>query len=90
MSAYPSSCPFLHYTTTGIKLIIFASLIDAPDPQALIQYPDVITAQAAKLSLDGQNIYNACCTLRWGRGVCCGGLWGWYAVVCCGMLHNAA
>ena len=32
--------------------------------QALIQYPDVITAQAAKLSLDGQNIYNACCTLR--------------------------
>jgi polypyrimidine tract-binding protein 2 len=24
----------------------------------------VITAQAAKLSLDGQNIYNACCTLR--------------------------
>jgi hypothetical protein len=33
--------------------------------QALIQYPDVITAQAAKLSLDGQNIYNACCTLRY-------------------------
>merc|ERR1719203_1136889 len=32
--------------------------------QALIQYPDVITAQAAKLSLDGQNIYNACCMLR--------------------------
>lgn len=32
--------------------------------QALIQYPDVITAQAAKLSLDDQNIYNACCTLR--------------------------
>lgn len=32
--------------------------------QALIQYPDVIMAQAAKLSLDGQNIYNACCTLR--------------------------
>ncbi|XP_059472872.1 polypyrimidine tract-binding protein 3 isoform X5 [Neocloeon triangulifer] len=32
--------------------------------QALIQYPDVVTAQAAKLSLDGQNIYNACCTLR--------------------------
>ena len=30
----------------------------------LIQYPDVITAQAAKLSLDGQNIYNGCCTLR--------------------------
>jgi len=32
--------------------------------QALIQYPDVVTAQAAKLTLDGQNIYNSCCTLR--------------------------
>uniref|UniRef100_A0A1B6KHE4 RRM domain-containing protein n=1 Tax=Graphocephala atropunctata TaxID=36148 RepID=A0A1B6KHE4_9HEMI len=32
--------------------------------QVLIQYPDVVTAQAAKLSLDGQNIYNSCCTLR--------------------------
>ncbi|XP_013783694.1 polypyrimidine tract-binding protein 1-like, partial [Limulus polyphemus] len=32
--------------------------------QALIQYPDIITAQAAKLTLNGQNIYNACCTLR--------------------------
>lgn len=32
--------------------------------QALIQYPDVVTAQTAKMSLDGQNIYNSCCTLR--------------------------
>ena len=32
--------------------------------QVLIQYPDVVTAQAAKLSVDGQNIYNGCCTLR--------------------------
>jgi len=32
--------------------------------QALIQYPDVVMAQAAKLSLDSQNIYNNCCTLR--------------------------
>ncbi|KAL7642751.1 UNVERIFIED_CONTAM: hypothetical protein RMT77_006039 [Armadillidium vulgare] len=32
--------------------------------QALIQYPDVVAAQAAKMTLDGQNIYNACCTLR--------------------------
>lgn len=32
--------------------------------QVLIQYPDVVTAQSAKLSLDGQNIYNSCCTLR--------------------------
>ncbi|XP_065203228.1 polypyrimidine tract-binding protein 2 isoform X3 [Planococcus citri] len=32
--------------------------------QVLIQYPDVVSAQSAKLSLDGQNIYNSCCTLR--------------------------
>ncbi|XP_043289148.1 polypyrimidine tract-binding protein 1 isoform X4 [Venturia canescens] len=32
--------------------------------QALIQYPDMLSAQTAKFSLDGQNIYNSCCTLR--------------------------
>ncbi|XP_075062118.1 polypyrimidine tract-binding protein 1 [Mixophyes fleayi] len=32
--------------------------------QALLQYSDPMSAQHAKLSLDGQNIYNACCTLR--------------------------
>jgi len=32
--------------------------------QALIQFADVVTAQAAKSTLDGQNIYNSCCTLR--------------------------
>lgn len=32
--------------------------------QALIQYPDAATAQLAKQTLDGQNIYNGCCTLR--------------------------
>lgn len=32
--------------------------------QALIQYPDATTAQHAKQTLDGQNIYNGCCTLR--------------------------
>ncbi|XP_053698624.1 polypyrimidine tract-binding protein 2 isoform X3 [Sabethes cyaneus] len=32
--------------------------------QALIQYPDAATAQHAKQTLDGQNIYNGCCTLR--------------------------
>lgn len=32
--------------------------------QALIQYPDAQTAQTARASLDGQNIYNGCCTLR--------------------------
>ncbi|XP_053286381.1 polypyrimidine tract-binding protein 1b isoform X1 [Pleuronectes platessa] len=32
--------------------------------QALLQYSDGASAQSAKLSLDGQNIYNGCCTLR--------------------------
>ncbi|KAH0550422.1 hypothetical protein KQX54_019276 [Cotesia glomerata] len=32
--------------------------------QALIQYSDTIAAQNAKATLDGQNIYNSCCTLR--------------------------
>ncbi|XP_062251265.1 polypyrimidine tract-binding protein 1b isoform X1 [Platichthys flesus] len=32
--------------------------------QALLQYSEGASAQAAKLSLDGQNIYNGCCTLR--------------------------
>lgn len=35
-----------------------------PTPQALIQYPDAQVAQHAKAVLDGQNIYNGCCTLR--------------------------
>lgn len=32
--------------------------------QALIQMADQITTETAKLSLDGQNIYTNCCTLR--------------------------
>ncbi|KTG05722.1 hypothetical protein cypCar_00009460 [Cyprinus carpio] len=32
--------------------------------QALLQFVDGLTAQHAKLALDGQNIYNGCCTLR--------------------------
>merc|ERR1712183_574383 len=32
--------------------------------QALIQMADALQTQKAKLSLDGQNIYNGCCTLR--------------------------
>uniref|UniRef100_A0A8C2CB18 Polypyrimidine tract binding protein 2a n=1 Tax=Cyprinus carpio TaxID=7962 RepID=A0A8C2CB18_CYPCA len=32
--------------------------------QALLQYNDPTNAQQAKVALDGQNIYNACCTLR--------------------------
>ncbi|XP_073973838.1 polypyrimidine tract-binding protein 1 heph isoform X3 [Rhodnius prolixus] len=32
--------------------------------QVLVQYQELVAAQAAKMSLDGQNIYNSCCTLR--------------------------
>ncbi|XP_024083480.1 polypyrimidine tract-binding protein 1 isoform X2 [Cimex lectularius] len=32
--------------------------------QVLVQYQDVLAAQAAKLKLDGQHIYNSGCTLR--------------------------
>uniref|UniRef100_A0A3P8WKY0 Polypyrimidine tract binding protein 2b n=1 Tax=Cynoglossus semilaevis TaxID=244447 RepID=A0A3P8WKY0_CYNSE len=32
--------------------------------QALLQFSDPVNAQQAKLSLDGQNIYNSWCTLR--------------------------
>ncbi|XP_074473783.1 polypyrimidine tract-binding protein 3-like isoform X1 [Sebastes fasciatus] len=32
--------------------------------QALLQFSEIVHAQHAKASLDGQNIYNGCCTLR--------------------------
>ncbi|XP_022657541.1 polypyrimidine tract-binding protein 3-like isoform X6 [Varroa destructor] len=32
--------------------------------QALVQFSDAMAAQAAKMTLDGQHIYNGCCTLR--------------------------
>uniref|UniRef100_A0A2K5S9J0 RRM domain-containing protein n=1 Tax=Cebus imitator TaxID=2715852 RepID=A0A2K5S9J0_CEBIM len=46
---------------TVLKIITFAKNNQF---QALLQYADPVSAQPAKLSLDGQNIYNACCTLR--------------------------
>ncbi|OBS83032.1 hypothetical protein A6R68_22981, partial [Neotoma lepida] len=44
---------------TVLKIIIFTK----NKFQALLQYADPVSAQHAKLSLDGQNTYNACCTL---------------------------
>ncbi|NXE52388.1 PTBP3 protein, partial [Casuarius casuarius] len=32
--------------------------------QVLLQYADPVNAHYAKMALDGQNVYNACCTLR--------------------------
>ncbi|KFQ40336.1 Polypyrimidine tract-binding protein 1, partial [Mesitornis unicolor] len=62
---YPVTLDVLHQIFskfgTVLKIITFTknNLF-----QALLQYADPMSAQHAKLSLDGQNIYNACCTLR--------------------------
>ncbi|XP_055058119.1 polypyrimidine tract-binding protein 1a isoform X2 [Misgurnus anguillicaudatus] len=62
---YPVTLDVLHQIFskfgTVLKIITFTKNNQF---QALIQYSDGMTAQHAKLSLDGQNIYNACCTLR--------------------------
>ncbi|XP_057615875.1 polypyrimidine tract-binding protein 1-like [Chionomys nivalis] len=46
---------------TVLKIIIYSKNSRF---QALLQYADALSAQRAKLFLDGQNIYDACCTLR--------------------------
>uniref|UniRef100_A0A8D2KJM6 Polypyrimidine tract-binding protein 1 n=1 Tax=Urocitellus parryii TaxID=9999 RepID=A0A8D2KJM6_UROPR len=59
-----SCCPALQIFSkfgTVLKIITFTKNNQF---QALLQYADPVSAQHAKLSLDGQNIYNACCTLR--------------------------
>ncbi|RXN05705.1 polypyrimidine tract-binding 1 isoform X2 [Labeo rohita] len=62
---YPVTLDVLHQIFskfgTVLKIITFTKNNQF---QALVQYSDGMTAQHAKLSLDGQNIYNACCTLR--------------------------
>ncbi|KAJ8342013.1 hypothetical protein SKAU_G00319410 [Synaphobranchus kaupii] len=62
---YPVTLDVLHQIFskfgTVLKIITFTKNNQF---QALLQYADALTAQHSKLSLDGQNIYNACCTLR--------------------------
>ncbi|KAM4708809.1 polypyrimidine tract-binding protein 1 isoform 2-T2 [Discoglossus pictus] len=62
---YPVTLDVLHQIFskfgTVLKIITFTKNSQF---QALLQYGDPMSAQHAKLSLDGQNIYNACCTLR--------------------------
>ncbi|XP_067098847.1 polypyrimidine tract-binding protein 1a isoform X3 [Osmerus mordax] len=62
---YPVTLDVLHQIFskfgTVLKIITFTKNNQF---QALVQYADGMTAQHSKLSLDGQNIYNACCTLR--------------------------
>ncbi|XP_015420109.1 PREDICTED: polypyrimidine tract-binding protein 1 isoform X5 [Myotis davidii] len=62
---YPVTLDVLHQIFskfgTVLKIITFTKNNQF---QALLQYAEPVSAQHAKLSLDGQNIYNACCTLR--------------------------
>uniref|UniRef100_A0A8C9XTZ3 Polypyrimidine tract binding protein 1 n=1 Tax=Sander lucioperca TaxID=283035 RepID=A0A8C9XTZ3_SANLU len=54
-------CQIFSKFGTVLRIIVFTKNSQF---QALLQYPDGASAQSAKLSLDGQNIYNGCCTLR--------------------------
>uniref|UniRef100_A0A9L0JRZ3 RRM domain-containing protein n=1 Tax=Equus asinus TaxID=9793 RepID=A0A9L0JRZ3_EQUAS len=62
---YPVTLDVLHQIFskfgTVLKIITFTKNNQF---QALLQYAEPVNAQHAKLSLDGQNVYNACCTLR--------------------------
>ncbi|XP_029285019.1 polypyrimidine tract-binding protein 1b isoform X3 [Cottoperca gobio] len=54
-------CQIFSKFGTVLRIIVFTKNSQF---QALLQYVDGASAQSAKLSLDGQNIYNGCCTLR--------------------------
>ncbi|XP_061894865.1 polypyrimidine tract-binding protein 1b isoform X1 [Entelurus aequoreus] len=62
---YPVSldalCQIFSKFGTVLRIIIFTK---NGQFQALLQYPDAANAYNAKVSLDGQNIYNGCCTLK--------------------------
>ncbi|XP_059394243.1 polypyrimidine tract-binding protein 1-like [Carassius carassius] len=62
---YPVTLDVLHQIFskfgTVLKVITFTKNNQF---QALLQFVDGLMAQHAKLALDGQNIYNGCCTLR--------------------------
>ncbi|XP_073685240.1 polypyrimidine tract-binding protein 3 isoform X3 [Garra rufa] len=62
---YPVSLEVLHQIFskfgTVLKIITFTKNNQF---QALLQYADPMHAHHAKVALDGQNIYNGCCTLR--------------------------
>nr|XP_040228566.2 polypyrimidine tract-binding protein 1 isoform X5 [Anopheles coluzzii] len=62
---YPVSLDVLHQIFQRFgKVLKIVTFTKNNSFQALIQYPDAQTAQTARASLDGQNIYNGCCTLR--------------------------
>ncbi|XP_015174303.1 PREDICTED: polypyrimidine tract-binding protein 1 isoform X12 [Polistes dominula] len=65
---YPISLDILYQIFTRFgKVLKIVTFTKNSSFQALIQYADMVAAQTAKFelqSLDGQNIYNSCCTLR--------------------------
>uniref|UniRef100_A0A034VSA2 Polypyrimidine tract-binding protein 1 n=2 Tax=Bactrocera dorsalis TaxID=27457 RepID=A0A034VSA2_BACDO len=62
---YPVSLDILHQIFQRFgKVLKIVTFTKNNSFQALIQYPDAHSAQHAKNILDGQNIYNGCCTLR--------------------------
>ncbi|XP_066603851.1 polypyrimidine tract-binding protein 2 isoform X7 [Prorops nasuta] len=62
---YPISLDILYQIFTRFgKVLKIVTFTKNSSFQALIQYSDMLAAQTAKFSLDGQNIYNSCCTLR--------------------------
>ncbi|XP_055848774.1 polypyrimidine tract-binding protein 3 isoform X3 [Episyrphus balteatus] len=62
---YPVSLDILHQIFQRFgKVLKIVTFTKNNSFQALIQYPDAQSAQHAKNILDGQNIYNGCCTLR--------------------------
>ncbi|XP_025833190.1 polypyrimidine tract-binding protein 1 [Agrilus planipennis] len=62
---YPITLEILHVIFQRFgKVLKIVTFTKNSSFQALIQYPDTQSAQAAKQALDGQNIYNSCCTLR--------------------------
>ena len=62
---YPVTLEILHQIFQRFgKVLKIVTFTKNNSFQALIQYSDAQTAQHAKQTLDGQNIYNGCCTLR--------------------------
>ncbi|XP_035698251.1 polypyrimidine tract-binding protein 1-like isoform X6 [Branchiostoma floridae] len=62
---YPVTLDVLHQIFSKFGAVLrIVTFTKSGTFQALIQFADAASAAQAKTSLDGQNIYNACCTLR--------------------------
>ena len=62
---YPITLDVLHTIFSKFGVVIKTITFNKNNQfQALIQMGDEVETESAKLALDGQNIYNGCCTLR--------------------------